>query len=252
MFFGPEAKWHNVAIVHKFELFYLLDPELSYPDWSLEMFPGQHQLLRIIIMQRKAWSLLQHQPLSLKEKLNIYIYPLSVRHFGAHWHGFLLLQNKTRIPFSKCLVWLVLLAQVCCLSWNTMLMVIANLCQLVMMPSSIVLSFLSMLLLHRNTQRMYLHFSIIWNPGIYPKVTKCSCSTSLGIQILKLMYCYGKLCVSSQRAEEQWRMVILCHLCCFFQTSLTPCYDSFCYWVGEGKIKNPSFFFPSFLKIQHL
>lgn len=140
-------------------------------------------------------------------------------------------------------MWLVLLAQVCCLSWNTMLMVIANLCQLVMMPSSIVLSFLSMLLLHRSTQRMYLHFSIVWNPGIYPKVTKCSCSTSLGIQMLKLMYCYGKLCVSSQGDEEQWRMVILCHLCCFFQTSLTPCYDSFCYWVGEGKIKNPSFFF---------
>lgn len=139
MFFGPEAKWHNVAIIHKYEPFYLLEPELSYPDWSLEMFPGQHQLLRIIVMQGKAWSPLQHQPLSLKKKLKKKIKNILSQSgtFGAHWHGFLLLQNKTRILLIKCLVWLVLLAQACCLSWNTMLMVIINQCQLVMMPSSI-------------------------------------------------------------------------------------------------------------------
>lgn len=48
--------------------------------------------------------------------------------------------------------------------------------------------------------------------------------------------CYGKLCVSSWKAEKQWRIVILHHFCCFLYTSLTPLYDNFCFWVGGGKI----------------
>lgn len=54
MFFGPEAKWRDRAIVHTAELFYLLKSELPHPGWPLGMFPAPCQFLRMIIKLRIA------------------------------------------------------------------------------------------------------------------------------------------------------------------------------------------------------
>lgn len=57
MFFGPEVKWRDRAIVHTAELFYLLKPELPYPDWPL----GDHKAKKSLI------SFLHYQHLAMKK-----------------------------------------------------------------------------------------------------------------------------------------------------------------------------------------